>query len=94
MTELKKIGVLSLAKIQAVLMFIFGLIMAVLWLIVAKMIPAELLTADIEVSFQPLSLITIPIVYAIVGFIAGAIGALLYNLIAKWIGGIEIELKK
>ncbi|MBS3124541.1 hypothetical protein J4437_08000 [Candidatus Woesearchaeota archaeon] len=94
MIELKRIGVLSLAKIQAVLMFIFGLIMAVLGLIAIKLIPAELMTAGVNTSIQPLSLLTVPIFYGIIGFITGAIGALLYNLAARWMGGINLDLKK
>lgn len=40
-----------------------------------------------------IGLIIYPVLYAVIGAIAGAIGALLYNLVARWIGGLEIELR-
>jgi hypothetical protein len=34
-----------------------------------------------------------PIIYAVMGFLVGVTSGWLYNLFAKWIGGIEVEIK-
>jgi hypothetical protein len=33
------------------------------------------------------------LVYGIMGFVMGAFAAWVYNLVARWIGGIQLELK-
>ena len=98
MVVLKKINVLSLAKLQAVLMAVFGLIMALLSGIFLTAFGGKLTEyysgMGMEVPlFGWMQVITTPLIYAIVGFISGAVIALLYNLVAKWIGGIKLELK-
>jgi hypothetical protein len=40
-----------------------------------------------------LAIIFFPVLYGFMGFVAGILSALIYNLVAKWVGGIEIELK-
>jgi len=37
--------------------------------------------------------ILMPVIMAIFGFIFFAIFAALYNLLAKWLGGIEVEVR-
>jgi hypothetical protein len=34
-----------------------------------------------------------PVFYGAMGFVIGALTAWIYNLIAKWLGGIQLELK-
>ncbi len=90
--EIKKIGVLSLAKIYAVITAIFGLIIGIIYAVVgtAASVSGE---AGVLAALGIGSIIVMPIVYGIIGFISGAIGAWLYNLVANWIGGIELDLK-
>ena len=81
MQEIRRIGLLSLAKIQAVLMAILGLF-GIVGLILAK-----------KSSFNAVVLILVPVSYAVIGFVAGAITALIYNIVARFIGGVKIELE-
>ena len=85
MVVIKKLGVLSVAKLQAVLMAIVGFIAGLSFAVFG------------DILFPGLGLLTIvimPIIYAIMGFIGGAIGAFLYNIVAGWVGGIEIEFER
>jgi hypothetical protein len=102
--EVKKINVLSLAKIQAIFGFIFGLLAGIFWAIAISWINSSVdyagtsANAALMRSALPLSgvgaIIILPFLYAIMGFIGGAIIAWIYNLIAGWIGGIELEFKE
>ncbi len=91
MQKVKRIGVLSLAKILGLLYTIFGLILGVLFAV----LPLLGFSADeTGLFFGSASIIIFPILYGIMGFIGGAITAFFYNLIAKWIGGLEVEITK
>jgi hypothetical protein len=92
-TEIKRVGVLSLAKIIGLIYTVIGLI---LWLFLGCFMligvmaqpnaaPGELLVMLCFVCFMPF-------LYGVMGFIGGAIIAGVYNLVAGKIGGIEIEL--
>jgi hypothetical protein len=96
---LRKINVLSLAKVQAVFMAIFGLIMALLSGLVVTVFGDKLSAYYAAAGagapvFSWVSVILTPAIYAVIGFISGAILALLYNLVAKFVGGIKIEFGK
>jgi len=84
---LKKLDILSVAKVLGVISSLFGLIIGISYLILYQI---GMPIADVGI----IGLIIFTIFYGIIGFIAGALGALIYNVIADWIGGIEIELKK
>lgn len=84
---LKKLGVLSVAKLEAVVFAVVGLIEGILF----AAIGASLGLYDIG---GILSIVTMPILFGILGFIAGAVGAFIYNLIAGKIGGIEMEFEE
>jgi len=93
MTELKKVGVFSAAKISAILMAIFGLIGAIIILILGAAIAPVVESLGL-VEFGIAAVIIVPIMYGIIGFLLGAVGAFFYNLIAGWIGGIKMEFAK
>ena len=93
--KLKSIGIISLAKIQALTLALVGFLMGVIYFLLG-IIYKILGLSNLGVSgilFGPLAIIIYPIFYGIIGFIGGAITAFLYNLIANWIGGVEIELE-
>lgn len=92
MQKLNKIGVLSVAKINAVIGAILGLIWGILAAIIGTTF-AVLGGLGALAGLGLWSIIVFPIVYALIGFVGGAIGAFLYNLVAGWVGGIEVELK-
>lgn len=92
MKTIKKIGVLSAAKIAAIIYFLFTAIF---------MIPFGLLTtlAGGAASENPffafgggMFILIMPFLYAGIAFVATAIGCLVYNLVAQWVGGIQVEL--
>jgi len=93
MQEVKRIGVMSAAKLMALAGVLFGLIVGVLIAVFSSAIPGA---AEVPGGFiyglGLLSIIIFPIFYGVIYFISGALGALIYNLLAGWIGGIKIEL--
>lgn len=94
MVVLKKVGVLSIAKIQSILMIVIGFFLGIFYAIIAASVDKTEYATDPLVMLGWWSIILMPIIYGIMGFVIGAIGAWLYNLIAKKIGGVEIELSK
>jgi hypothetical protein len=94
---LTQIGVLSLAKIQAIIGAVVGLIVGVIQTLVIFTVGTPETTeqqANFVARFGGFAIIFSPIFYGIIGFIGGAITAFVYNLVAKWIGGIVLEFKQ
>ncbi len=98
--EIKRIGVLSAAKIvgglYAGLGLIFGVLSACFGLITFAGLISE---TDAEVAgFSAgiflAGLCFLPIFYGIIGFIGGAIAAAIYNVVAGFLGGLELELSE
>ena len=99
MQEIKKIGVFSLAKIEAVLGAVIGFTVGLIWAIIAlavggfsRMAGSPMRTGGLGLGVAAIALL--PILYAVIGFVGGALVAFLYNVIAGWIGGIEVELEE
>ncbi len=102
--EIKRIRVLTLAKIFALLGAIIGLIYGVLGVIQYMTNPVSFslvlqgiqtganTPSDLIIALGWLGLIILPIVFAIFQWIYGAIIALIYNLFSKLVGGIKVEL--
>lgn len=95
MKQLKKIGVLSAAKIEGLMCALMGLVIAIIFLLIGGVVSA--ITGMRGEEFGMLGggifmLIALPVFYGIMGFIAGAIGSYFYNLIAEKFGGLEIEI--
>jgi len=96
MQELKKIGVLSVAKIGG----IFGLVMGVLSVVLTKIICSQPNVAEVTgMAFQCEAMNATGILLAVISagvgyFLVGLIGAALYNLFAKWIGGVKVDFGK
>lgn len=87
----------SVAKLQAIFMAIFGLIVGVIIAIATQFIPNTQEAQQAIIPFQSfgfLAIIIVPIVYAIMGLVTGAIGAWIYNIVAKLVGGIEVEFEQ
>ena len=97
MVEIKKIGVMSVAKIMAVLYAFIGLIIGSIFTIfsvIGLAIASQEASGIIAIIFGFGSIIMLPLFYGAMGFFGGAVTAWMYNLIASWIGGIEIETEK
>jgi hypothetical protein len=94
MVVLRKVGIMSVAKVLAVLMAIAGLIEGIVFASLGTMIGsiAEGTPAAALGAFGLMAIVIFPIGGAISGFIGGAISAALYNMVAGGIGGIEMDL--
>ncbi|MGH7267069.1 MAG: DUF3566 domain-containing protein [Candidatus Rokuibacteriota bacterium] len=95
MVELKRVGVLSLAKLEAIMMGAFGLLFGLItsfFSFVSSMFASPEISGLLGVGFGLAAILVFPILYAIFGFVAGAIGAFIYNLLAGVVGGIHLEL--
>jgi len=99
---IRRIGVLSVAKIYGVLMAVCGLIFGVIYGLFAMVFGAAMLSQSTGGSRAAAAggvigglaaLVMIPVFYAVAGFIIGALSALLYNAGASIIGGVELELE-
>ena len=93
---LKRVGVLSIAKIEALIMACFGLIIGLFYGLflgaLGAMMPASRGGAAVG-GFGILAVFIFPVIYAVIGFIAGALVAVIYNFAAGFMGGIELELE-
>ena len=91
MKTVSKIGVMSLARVQAVVMGVLYLLMGIISTVLAGMNPEAVAALGVPTGISGIFRLTIGGV--ITGFIAGAIIAYVYNLIAPKVGGVQVELK-
>ncbi len=92
---IKRVGVMSVAKLYAVMAaamgLCFGLLVAAVGSIGSTMLSSDGTSLVPFGGFGIAAIVVLPIIYAVMGFIGGLIGAALYNLFAGLVGGIEIE---
>jgi len=90
--RVRRIGVLSLAALSALLHAVLGLIVGVV-VAIAAFTPAA---QEIPFLHGPLlavaAVVGLPLLYAVVGFLAGAVSAVVYNLGARLTGGVSLLL--
>lgn len=101
--RIKKLGVLSVAKMYAVMMLVMGLLIGIpygLIIMIYALFGAGLIGGDAALAVGGggivlgiAVMIGLPIFLGVNGFIGGAIGALLYNLFSSFVGGIEIDVE-
>ena len=103
----KRIGVLSAAKMYSLVGFGIGLIIGVIYGLIVMMFGAAMMMSSSGTSSSGagagagasgfiiglLIMVGFPILYGVMSFIAGAIGGLIYNVAARIAGGIELELE-
>jgi hypothetical protein len=106
MAKVKKLGVVSFAKLQTVILTIAGLIAGILYsfggLIIDVLVSIGWVSSTAAstpgLSFGTVlafgALIGIPIIFASFGFIVGLIEAFIYNLFARWFGGIVLDIEQ
>jgi len=97
---IRRIGVLSVAKIYGAMGVLIGLLIGLCFAAVAGLGSAiagsqssnsPMAALGIGAGFGMLSIVVFPIFYGAFTFISGLIGGALYNLLAGMVGGIEIE---
>ncbi len=99
---IRRFGIFSVAKVYALLMFVFGLIFGVIYglffIIFGAAMSAmggqnEALGGVGSIVMGVAFIVGIPIFYGVLGFIMGIITALIYNFTAGLVGGIKFELE-
>ena len=101
---IRRFGVISVAKIYGLLLFIVGLIIGVIYGLIFILFGAAMTAIApggrdaaaggiSTVVIGIIMMIAIPVMYGLLGFISGAIGALIYNAVAGIIGGIKFDLE-
>ena len=94
MLRLRSVGVLSAAKISALLYGGLSLLFVPLLLIMAAV-----MTLVPKAENQPPAILFVvfavfaPVIYGLIGFITGALMAFIYNLVAGWVGGLELQFE-
>lgn len=92
MIQLKKVGVLSAAKVSAFIQGVIGILIIPLFLLVGAVQMAAMPAGNRWMGgFGMLFALIIPFMYAAMGFIFGAIAAFIYNWVAGKFGGLEME---
>jgi hypothetical protein len=81
--QIRRIDVLSCAKILATILAGNGLIIGAL---------ASIGQAGRMGLFGVAAIVVLPIVYGLAGFLTGAVSAVLYNFAAGIVGGLEVEI--
>ena len=103
----KRIGVLSAAKMYSMVGFGIGLIVGVIYGLIVMMFGAAMMMSTSGtrgggagagagasgIVIGLLIMVGFPIMYGVICFIGGALGAFIYNIAAKIAGGIELELE-
>lgn len=92
MAKLKRVGVLFLAKLLAVVMAWVGLLAGIVYSFGGFIY--ELFTASLNFGtvLAFMALIGMPVIFSACGFAAGVIAAVIYNTTARWIRGIELDI--
>ena len=98
---IKRFGVLSAAKLYAVVMAAIGLIIGIPLGLIMMVIGAAVMSmgrdgaagGGVGIGMGLFYMIGLPIMYGVMGFIFGALGALVYNMAAGFLGGLEMELE-
>lgn len=101
---IRRFSILSVAKIQGLLMFVIGLIIGVIYGLVFILFGAAMSSLMPQSESQAMGglgsvvagliiMIAVPIFYGILGFIGGAIGAIVYKIAAGVVGGVKFELE-
>lgn len=93
---IRRIGVLSAAKMFGILGLVIGLFMGVMMFLITSMggmaaMAQEQSGAGLMAGMGLLAIIVMPLMYGAFMFIAGAFQAFIYNFAAKFVGGIEID---
>ncbi len=91
--HVKRIEVLSLALLSALLHGVLGFLVGVAVAIASLTPAAQALPFPHGPFVALLAVLLLPLVYAAVGFVAGALSAVVYNLGARLTGGVSLLLE-
>lgn len=95
---IKRVGILSMVKIFAVIMAAFGLLFGVIYGLVMMTVGAAMMSmnegpgAGVGIVGGLAMMVILPVFYGLLGVVFGALYAIIYNVAAGFVGGIELEL--
>jgi hypothetical protein len=97
---IRRVGVLSVAKLQGALSALLGLIVGAvfaLFSLFGAALGGALASGSnshpmLGAAFGLGAIVLFPVLYGVLGFVGGLVAAALYNLVAGLVGGVEIEL--
>jgi hypothetical protein len=100
---IKRVGVLSLAKIMGIIMAGLGLIIGIFYGLFIMIFASAMSgiggrgsasAAGMGIVGGLVAMVMIPIFYGILGFIIGLLYGLIYNVASGVVGGIELDLEE
>ena len=98
MIVIKKIGVWSMIRLQALLGILIGFVVALGVLIISfladSIAPVQDTAGSFTFSLGPAALIIFPLVGLVSGVIIGFLTAFLFNVSARFTGGIEVRTEE
>jgi len=90
---IKRVRILSLAKVQTIMGVVVGLVVGVIFNINYSLNhPAY--TGVSQLLFGDSSIIALPIVYGVIGFLSGLLAGFVYNLTAQTFHGVELKVER
>jgi uncharacterized membrane protein len=94
---IKRVGVMSVARIAAAIYGVFGLIAGLVFSLAALAGAGMSREVGEQVSWLgPMfglgAIIALPVLYYVFGFLGGAVGAWVFNNVSRATGGLEIEV--
>lgn len=95
MYEIKKVNILSLAKVSAFITLACYLVWAIIMVVLMFFIGGYTSRYFFEFNFYNFSILVVLVGLVgsgIAGFGAGALSAVIYNLIAAWTGGLKVDI--
>ena len=100
--QIRRMGVLSCAKIYSITLAAMGLILGVIYGLIFMVVGGAMMAGGgrdsgmaggSSIVIGLVMMIAIPVFYGVIGFVGGIIGALVYNVAAGVVGGLELELE-
>ncbi len=85
--QLIRISILQSSKIVTMLCVLMGFIYTLIGI-------PMIIFGSRPIKIMGIIYALMPIIMAIIGFVFFAIFAALYNFLARWLGGIEVEIKR
>jgi hypothetical protein len=95
MAVLKKIGILSVARVYSLIGAVFGLVFGIIqaagYGYLSSINSPEIAGLGVSGSEVYWGILTVPVFWGVFSFVLGALTAWLYNVFARWVGGVEIH---
>lgn len=98
MKEIKKIDILSLAKIYGLSMAFVGLILGIfvgfIMFFFGTFVGSDNnYSSYFGAGLGLIGLLAMPVILGLIGFVFGGMASFFYNILASWLGGIKVELR-